>query len=176
MATQSALPDLAQLPAQPHVRHGRGRHVRCRNRDIPASLRPDRSWPRPQKGHPLRGHSKSNANLARAPNNRGVSLKHGAALSAAGPGRIIWSGLPRSRPGHGNQGGRHCSAWQNPYVERVIGSIRRECLDQVIIFDERHLRGVLSSYFCYYHKTRTLRWPRLSEQIFRVDKWNLCRG
>jgi len=47
------------------------------------------------------------------------------------------------------------SPWQNAYVERVIGSIRRECLDHVIIFDERHLRGVLSSYFQYYHSTRT---------------------
>jgi putative transposase len=47
------------------------------------------------------------------------------------------------------------SPWQNAYVERIIGSIRRECLDHVIIFDERHLRGVLSSYFIYYHKTRT---------------------
>ena len=47
------------------------------------------------------------------------------------------------------------SPWQNPCVERVIGSIRRECLDHVIIFDERHLRRVLSSYFQYYHKTRT---------------------
>ena len=46
------------------------------------------------------------------------------------------------------------SPWQNPYVERIIGSIRRECLNHVIIYDERHLRGVLSSYFCYYHKTR----------------------
>jgi putative transposase len=47
------------------------------------------------------------------------------------------------------------SPWQNPYVERLIGSIRRECLNHVIIFDERHLRGVLSSYFHYYHETRT---------------------
>jgi transposase InsO family protein len=47
------------------------------------------------------------------------------------------------------------SPWQNAYVERIIGSIRRECLNHVIIFDERHLRGVLSSYFHYYHKTRT---------------------
>jgi transposase InsO family protein len=44
---------------------------------------------------------------------------------------------------------------QNAYVERIIGSVRRECLDHVIIFGERHLRGVLSSYFQYYHKTRT---------------------
>jgi putative transposase len=47
------------------------------------------------------------------------------------------------------------SPWQNAYVERIIGSVRRACLDHVIIFGERHLRGVLSSYFQYYHKTRT---------------------
>ena len=38
----------------------------------------------------------------------------------------------------------------------LIGSIRRECLDYIIIFDERYLRGVLSSYFDYYHKMRRL--------------------
>ena len=47
------------------------------------------------------------------------------------------------------------SPWQNPYVERVIGSIRRDCLDHVIIFNERHLRGVLRDYFDYYHTCRT---------------------
>ena len=38
------------------------------------------------------------------------------------------------------------SPWQNPYVERLIGSVRRECLDHVIILNERHLRRILSSY------------------------------
>jgi putative transposase len=47
------------------------------------------------------------------------------------------------------------SPWQNPYAERLIGSIRRECLDHVIIFNERHLRRVLSSYFQYHHDART---------------------
>ena len=47
------------------------------------------------------------------------------------------------------------SPWQNPYVERLIGSIRRECLDHIIIFDERHLRRVLSRYFQYHHQSRT---------------------
>ena len=47
------------------------------------------------------------------------------------------------------------SPWQNPYVERVIGSIRRECLDHVVIFNESHLRRVLSSYVDYYQSTRT---------------------
>ncbi len=47
------------------------------------------------------------------------------------------------------------SPWQNAYVERVIGSIRLECLDYVVVFNERHLRRVLSSYVDYYHGTRT---------------------
>ena len=47
------------------------------------------------------------------------------------------------------------SPWQNPYVERVIGSIRRECLDYVIIVNERHLRRVLNEYLDYYHRDRT---------------------
>ncbi len=41
------------------------------------------------------------------------------------------------------------SPWQNPYVERLIGSVRRECLDNVVILNERHLRRVLKSYFDY---------------------------
>jgi putative transposase len=47
------------------------------------------------------------------------------------------------------------SPWQNPYVERVIGSIRRECLDHVIVLNERHLRSVLRDYPDYYHRSRS---------------------
>jgi transposase InsO family protein len=47
------------------------------------------------------------------------------------------------------------SPWQNPYVERVIGSIRRECLDHVVVFNENHLRRVLKFYLRYYHVSRT---------------------
>jgi len=46
------------------------------------------------------------------------------------------------------------SAWQNPYVERLIGSIRRECLDRVIVLNEQQLRRILEDYFDYYHKVR----------------------
>jgi transposase InsO family protein len=45
--------------------------------------------------------------------------------------------------------------WQNPYVERLIGTIRRECLDHVIVMNERHLLKILRSYFSYYHGWRT---------------------
>jgi transposase InsO family protein len=46
------------------------------------------------------------------------------------------------------------SPWQRPYVERVIGSIRRECLDHVIVVGEESLRRTLLSYFAYYHRAR----------------------
>ncbi len=46
------------------------------------------------------------------------------------------------------------SPWQNPFAERVIGSIRRECLDHVIVLDERHLRRLLGDYFQHYHRWR----------------------
>jgi len=47
------------------------------------------------------------------------------------------------------------SHWQNPFVERLIGSIRRECLDHVIIFNRKHLHRVLTSYRLYYLNART---------------------
>jgi transposase InsO family protein len=47
------------------------------------------------------------------------------------------------------------SPWQNAYVERVIGSIRRECLNHVIVLNKQHLRQLLSSYLGYYHQSRT---------------------
>ena len=47
------------------------------------------------------------------------------------------------------------SPWQRAYVERVIGSIRRECLDHVIVFQESSLRRILDWYFDYYHRSRT---------------------
>ena len=47
------------------------------------------------------------------------------------------------------------SPWQNACAERVIGTIRCECLDHVIVLSERHLRRMQSSYFDYYHRSRT---------------------
>ncbi len=52
----------------------------------------------------------------------------------------------------------HKSPWQNPYAERVIGSIRRECLDRLIILGDQHLRSILRDYVAYYNHCR----PHLS--------------
>src|SRR6516165_5037932 len=47
------------------------------------------------------------------------------------------------------------SPWQNPYAERLIGTLRRECVDHVLIFGEQHLRRILALYSSYYNQTRT---------------------
>jgi putative transposase len=47
------------------------------------------------------------------------------------------------------------SPWQSPYVERVIGTLRRECLDHVIVLSENHLRRIVRQFLTYYHGTRT---------------------
>ena len=62
------------------------------------------------------------------------------------------------------------SPWQNPFVERLIGSIRRECLDHTIVFNERHVRRVLTEYFRYYHDSRRISdWPRIARN---PDPWS----
>ena len=47
------------------------------------------------------------------------------------------------------------SPWQSPYVERLIGTVHRECLDRMLIFGEAHLRRVLSEHATYYNEVRT---------------------
>ena len=60
--------------------------------------------------------------------------------------------------------------WQNAYVERLIGSIRRECLDHVIVLSELHLKRILQSYLEYYHHSRThLSLDRNSPDPRRLD-------
>ena len=64
------------------------------------------------------------------------------------------------------------SPWQNPYAERLIGTIRRECLDHMIVFGEAHLRRIVGKYAAYYNKSRIHRalnkdapFPRAIERL-----------
>src|SRR3981189_2589321 len=59
------------------------------------------------------------------------------------------------------------SPWQNGFTERLIGSIRRECLDHVIVLGEKHLRWILKNYAAYYNSVRTHRSLRKDAPIFR---------
>jgi transposase InsO family protein len=69
------------------------------------------------------------------------------------------------------------SPWQNPFVERLIGTIRRECLDHVIVIDEKHLARTLRSYFRYYHRWRTHRSLEMDcpkpREVHTVDHGNV---
>jgi transposase InsO family protein len=47
------------------------------------------------------------------------------------------------------------SPWQNPYAERLIGTLRRDCLDHIVIFGEQHLLRTLALYSAYYNQMRT---------------------
>ena len=70
------------------------------------------------------------------------------------------------------------SPWQNPYVERLIGTLRRECLDHVIVMNEPHLRRVIRDYLEYYHQDRTHRsldqdCP-VSRSVETIDPGKIC--
>ena len=62
------------------------------------------------------------------------------------------------------------SPWQNPYVERLIGSIRREFLDHVVVLNERHLKRLLLQYFTYYHEWRVHRSLEMDAPDRRVEQ------
>jgi len=64
------------------------------------------------------------------------------------------------------------SPWQNGHCERLIGSIRRECLDHVVIIGEQHLRRILQSYARYYNEVRTHRSLDKDAPISRVVQQN----
>jgi transposase InsO family protein len=75
------------------------------------------------------------------------------------------------------------SPWQNGYAERLIGSIRRECLDHVVILGEAHLRRTLRAYARYYNNLRTHRSldkdaprPRSVQRIGRITAQAILGG
>jgi hypothetical protein len=88
---------------------------------------------------------------------RGLRRARHFALFAAGSGRRLWQRRSVAYGFAANRGNPTAprSPWQNPYAERLIGSIRRECLDHFIILHARHLKRTLASYFSYYHGSRT---------------------
>jgi transposase InsO family protein len=75
------------------------------------------------------------------------------------------------------------SPWQNSFAERLIGSIRRECVDHLVVFGEQHLHRVLRAYAHYYNETRTHRSlnkdapvPRPVQRIGRIVSYALVGG
>src|SRR5262249_23177164 len=152
-----AIADLPQLPQQRSPRHRRYRDLYRAVCDFPTPVRDAHPSSRPPEDGPLRRHAHPTA----------------AWLSRQVTEAFPWDAAPRyllrdREASYSEVFSKRVavvdiaevviaprSPWQNPYVEHAIGSIRRECLDHLIVFNERHLRRVLSSYFDYYHRYRT---------------------
>jgi transposase InsO family protein len=64
------------------------------------------------------------------------------------------------------------SPWQNGYAERLIGTIRRECVDHLIVFGEAHLRRILREYSVYYNGLRTHRALNQDTPVYRAVQTN----
>ena len=111
----------------------------------------------PPRTSPAECNCPSERRMDSAATGRSLRLARGAAVHRSGSGRRLWRGL---RPalggdGHPDRPIAERLPWQNGYAERVIGSIRRDCLDHVVVFGEEHLRHLLNSYQKYYNEVRT---------------------
>jgi hypothetical protein len=85
-----------------------------------------------------------------------LRLGAGPSLSDPRPGRGLWRSLYSKSSIHGHSRSTDVAAFpMATCAERLIGSIRRECLDYVVVLGERHLRHVLLTYMYYYNETRT---------------------
>jgi transposase InsO family protein len=109
--------------------------------------------------------------LGVAANDRGHALAPETTPSAPRSRCRLWPRLPKARPAHRHRCHRHSdhAPKANAIAERVIGTLRRECLDRVIVLDEQHLRSVLTQFVRYYnndrpHRTRGLQTPELKER------------
>src|SRR6476620_6474696 len=99
----------------------------------------------------------SDRRMDRKSDHASMRLEAGPSLSDPRPGRGLWRSLysKSSIQGIRDRPTSPRSPWQNAYAERLIGSIRGECLDHIVVFGERHLRRVLLSYMDYYNGART---------------------
>jgi putative transposase len=153
-----AVTDLADVPRQPCPRSRLPRLLHGPHRRLPRALRSRRARSPSPAGRPLqrdRAH----------PTARWTAQQ----IVDAFPDDSAPSYLPRDRDQVYGQQFRHRvksmgieevltapqSPWQNPFAERLIGSIRRECLNHVLVLGETHLRRILNRYFDYYHRART---------------------
>ena len=104
-------------------------------------------------------HKGSDGRMGCTPNYRGISLGRSSKISPSRPGSNLWGSRHTSITYHGHSGQTHRTGFTlaNCFAERLIGSMRRECLDHIVVFGEAHLRRILRSYARYYNDIRTHR-------------------
>ena len=140
-----------------------GRRLRSARRNAPAARARNHCRIRPaaRKGRVLRWEVKDSAAFPWDEAPRYLIRDRDTSYGAAVTRRLQAMGI-RDRPITPR------SPWQNGHVERLIGSIRRECLDHVVVLGEKHLRHLLANYATYYNGVgcaRTLRPTRMLRSI-----------
>src|SRR5467141_2398265 len=156
-AAPPAVSGLADVPRQPCPRSGRPRFLHGANRAPARPLCSRRARSPPPARRPLQRDRAPHrprdrpADRGRLPNDSAPSyllrdrdLVYGEQFRHRVKGMRIEEVLTAPH-----------SPWQNPFAERLIGSIRRECLNHVLVLGESHLRRILARYFSYYHRART---------------------
>jgi putative transposase len=148
---------LAHVSQQPHPELGLCRFLRGSHDHLPTSVCFCDSLPRSPASYSSRGDRESHFAMDAPATPGGSPVGQGTWLSPSRSRQVLRREIPRS---HRQAGIREVltapqSPWQNPYVERLIGTIRRECLDHIIVLSETGLRRVLKLYFEYYERTRT---------------------
>src|SRR5262249_298858 len=124
--------------------------------DFRAIVRVFGAGSRPAATAVVRGDPTPDGRVAGATDHRGVSVGISSRLLGAGQRPCVRPLTSRVRAmGIRDRPISPRSPWQNPYVERLIGTVRRECVDRVLVFGEAHLRQILSSYAAYYNEVRT---------------------
>ena len=156
-APWTAIAELADIPVQPCGRHCGDRSVRGSNPEVRVPVCVSRVGARSTAAALVRGDAAPNRGVAGTTDRRGIPVgraptylvrDNDRAYGQAFTNRVRAMGI-RDRPISPR------SPWQNPYAERLIGTLRRDCLDHVLICGERHLRRVLTLYSLYYNETRT---------------------
>jgi transposase InsO family protein len=129
------------------------------NCHIPGALRVHHAGSRVPTHRALQHHPTPDGTVDRAADNRSVSLGYTPCYLLRDRDSLYGTAFESRVKNLGMKEVKIAprSPWQNPYCERVIGSIRRECLDDMIVCNEWHLHRVLQSYVDYYHHWRTYR-------------------
>ncbi len=153
----STVINVADLPNESRGVPGVGGFLRRADPHRPRAVRARAPHPPPSPNRPPGGHRTSHRRMDRATDHRGLSNDTTPRWLLRDRDAIYGDVFRRRVAGMGITEviTSPSSPWQNPYAERLIGSIQRESLDHVIVRGTRHLRRLLAAYLTYYHDART---------------------
>src|SRR5258708_2088297 len=144
---------MAGLSAQSRAGYCRHGFVRCPDHWLQTTLRLRDCADSSQRSRMDQRHSQPDSGVGCTPDHRGISLGWGSALYDTGPRSDLCAVVTRRLRAMGirDKPIAPASPWQNGFAKRLIGSIRRECLDHVVIWGEAHLLWTLKCYADYYN-------------------------